>query len=77
MTVPPDTEARPGLTELRLSAFKSHRGATLPIRPLTVFTGASGSGKSSALQACRVLAGLGGGALLGEAFGLLAGGAGA
>ncbi|WP_419998524.1 AAA family ATPase [Streptomyces boninensis] len=77
MTATPESEPRPGLTELRLSAFKSHRGATLPVSPLTVLTGASGSGKSSALQACRVLARLGGGALLAEAFGLVTGGAGA
>lgn len=52
-----DTESvRPAVTELRLSAFKSHRGATVPLGPLTLLTGPSGSGKSSVLQAYEILA---------------------
>ena len=59
---------RPCLTELRLSAYATHRRAGLPIGPLTLFTGPSGSGKTSALQAYEALARLGGGASLVEAF---------
>ncbi|MCP3818453.1 ATP-binding protein [Streptomyces sp. A3M-1-3] len=59
---------RPTVTELRLSAFKSHRGASFPLGPVTLFAGASGSGKSSALQAYEALARLGSGAALGEVF---------
>lgn len=56
------------MTELRLSAFASHRGTVLPIGPLTLFTGASGSGKSSALRAYEALARLGAGDPLAEVF---------
>ncbi len=59
---------RPGVTELRLSAFAGHRGAVLPLGPLTLLAGHSGSGKSTALRAYEALARLGGGARLGEAF---------
>ncbi|MFC9271611.1 AAA family ATPase [Streptomyces zhihengii] len=59
---------RPAVTELRLSAFKSHRGAVLPLAPLTLFAGASGSGKSSALQAYEALARLAAGRGLVHAF---------
>ncbi|GAA4896582.1 ATP-binding protein [Streptomyces coeruleoprunus] len=59
---------RPVVTELRLSAFKSHRGAVIPLGPLTLLTGASGSGKTSALLAYEALARLGAGAALGRAF---------
>ncbi|WP_455351973.1 AAA family ATPase [Streptomyces sp. SYSU K217416] len=62
------TRKRPAVTELRLSAFKSHRGAAYPLGPVTLFAGASGSGKSSALQAYEALARLGSGAALGEVF---------
>lgn len=63
----PDYRPPPGLpgpcgpvvTELRLSAFASHRGTVLPIGPLTLFAGAAGSGKSSALRAYEALARLG------------------
>ncbi|MFJ2443054.1 MULTISPECIES: ATP-binding protein [unclassified Streptomyces] len=65
---PAPAPARPGVTELRLSAFTSHRGAAFPLGPLTLFTGASGSGKSTALRAYESLARLGAGASLGEAF---------
>ncbi|GAA2329796.1 ATP-binding protein [Streptomyces kunmingensis] len=59
---------RPSVTELRLSAFGRHRGATVPLGPFTVLTGPSGSGKSSALRALEALAGLGGGASLADVF---------
>ncbi|MFJ8589349.1 AAA family ATPase [Streptomyces sp. NPDC093595] len=60
--------ARPALTALRLSAFKAHRGAVLPLGPVTLFAGPSGSGKSSALQAYEALALLGAGGPLRSAF---------
>ncbi|WP_043266624.1 hypothetical protein [Streptomyces sp. CT34] len=67
--------ARPAVTELRLSAFKAHRGVTLPLGPLTLLSGESGSGKSSALQAYEILARLGSGEPLARAVGVVAGGA--
>ncbi|MFF2808865.1 biotin transporter BioY [Streptomyces sp. NPDC058000] len=71
-----DTDsARPAVTELRLSAFKSHRGVTLPLGPLTLLSGDSGSGKSSVLQAYEILARLGSGDSLERAVGVVAGGA--
>ncbi|MEV4501949.1 ATP-binding protein [Streptomyces klenkii] len=72
----PSTQ-RPVVTELRLSAFKSHRNATFALGPLTLFRGPSGSGKSSALQAYGVLARLAGGDDLGEALSIVDGGPGA
>ncbi|MFD8994438.1 AAA family ATPase [Streptomyces abikoensis] len=66
---------RPVVTELRLSAFKSHRNAVFPLDPLTLFRGGSGSGKSSALEAYEVLARLAGGDTLDEALAPVAGGA--
>ncbi|MCA6094058.1 ATP-binding protein [Streptomyces sp. SCA3-4] len=66
---------RPAVTELRLSAFKSHRNAVYPLGPLTLFRGPSGSGKSSALQAYEALARLAGGDTLDEALAPVAGGA--
>ncbi|MEU6882226.1 ATP-binding protein [Streptomyces sp. NPDC046712] len=60
--------ARPALTELRLSAFASHRAAIHPLGPVTLFAGASGSGKSSALRAYEALARLGAGDDLATAF---------
>src|SRR5882757_1533749 len=62
------TRARPTITELRLSAFASHRGAAFPLGPMTLFTGASGSGKSTALRAYESLARLGAGAPLADVF---------
>ncbi|MEJ8637993.1 ATP-binding protein [Streptomyces sp. MS2.AVA.5] len=62
------SSARPTVTELRLSAFRKHRGATYPVAPLTLFAGPSGSGKSSVLQAYEALARLGAGDELDEAF---------
>lgn len=59
---------RPCVTELRLSAFAGHRRARYPLGAVTLFVGASGSGKSSALGAYEALARLGGGARLAEVF---------
>ncbi|MFE0042000.1 AAA family ATPase [Streptomyces albireticuli] len=66
---------RPAVTELRLSAFRTHRNTVFPLGPLTLFRGPSGSGKSSALQAYEALARLAGGGTLGEALASVAGGA--
>ncbi|MCI0383795.1 ATP-binding protein [Streptomyces sp. CNQ085] len=60
---------RPVVTELRLSAFRAHRGMRLPLEPLTLLTGASGSGKSTVLEAYEALARLAGGESVGEVFG--------
>ncbi|MEU0371722.1 ATP-binding protein [Streptomyces sp. NPDC006283] len=60
--------ARPAVTELRLSSFRSHRSAAFPLGPMTLFAGASGSGKSSALAAYEALALLGAGYDLTTAF---------
>ncbi|MFB9512624.1 ATP-binding protein [Streptomyces purpureus] len=59
---------RPTVTHLRLSAFKSHRAAVYPLGPVTLFAGASGTGKSSALEAYEALARLGAGARLASVF---------
>ncbi|WP_405845074.1 ATP-binding protein [Streptomyces sp. NBC_01518] len=59
---------RPHLTELRLSAFATHRGAGFPLGSLTLFTGLSGCGKTSALRAYEALARLGAGSAVGEVF---------
>ncbi|MBV1936581.1 ATP-binding protein [Streptomyces sp. BV286] len=59
---------RPSVTELRLAAFAAHRRAGFPLGPLSLFSGPSGSGKSSALRAYEALARLGGGAELDEVF---------
>lgn len=61
-------DTRPAVTELRLSAFRSHRAAAFPLGPMTLFAGPSGSGKSNALQACEALSLLGAGHDLAEAF---------
>ncbi|MEU9759859.1 ATP-binding protein [Streptomyces sp. NPDC047987] len=60
--------AGPVVTELRLSAFAAHRGATFPIGPVTLFTGPGGSGKSSVLRAYEALARLAGGEPLDQVF---------
>ncbi|MFI9626348.1 ATP-binding protein [Streptomyces sp. NPDC052042] len=60
--------AGPVVTELRLSAFAAHRGATFRLGPVTLFTGSGGSGKSSVLRAYEALARLAGGEPLGEVF---------
>jgi energy-coupling factor transporter ATP-binding protein EcfA2 len=72
MTTPHD---RPVVTELRLSAFKSHRGTTFALGPLTLLSGGSGAGKSSVLEALAALGRLACGAELGEVFGAVRGGA--
>ncbi|WFB06976.1 ATP-binding protein [Streptomyces sp. LX-29] len=59
---------RPVVTELRLSAFKTHSRAAFPLGPLTLFTGPSGSGKSGVLEAYAALARLAGGESLDEVF---------
>lgn len=64
----PVRSAGPVVTELRLSAFASHRGANFPIGPVTLFAGPGGSGKSSALRAYEALARLGSGDPLDEVF---------
>jgi hypothetical protein len=66
---------RATIRELRLSAFKSHRGTRLGLGSLTLLTGGSGSGKTAALEAYGVLARLGAGATLQEAFAPVSGGA--
>ncbi|SCD47933.1 hypothetical protein GA0115246_102201, partial [Streptomyces sp. SolWspMP-sol7th] len=63
-----DTTPRPHLTELRLSAYAGHRATVLRLGPVTLLTGPSGGGKSTALAACAALAALGNGAPLAEAF---------
>ncbi|WP_333770124.1 AAA family ATPase, partial [Streptomyces sp. IBSBF 2435] len=60
---------RPVVTELRLSAFKSHRGATFALGPLTLLTGGSGTGKSSVLEGLAALGRLACGDELAEVFG--------
>jgi energy-coupling factor transporter ATP-binding protein EcfA2 len=62
------SQQRPIVTELRLSAFKSHRGATFPLEPITLLAGASGTGKSSVLEGLAVLGRLASGADLQEVF---------
>lgn len=62
------TSERPAVTELRLSAFKSHRGASFALGPLTLLAGASGTGKSSVLEALTALGRLAGGETLSEVF---------
>lgn len=59
---------RPCVSELRLSAYRSHRGAAFCLAPVTVFAGPSGSGKSGALEAYEALVRLGGGDTLEEVF---------
>ncbi|GAA2449280.1 ATP-binding protein [Streptomyces macrosporus] len=68
------TGRRPAVTELRLSAFRGHRGLRVPLGPLTLVAGASGSGKSTVLEAYEALARLAGGESLGEVFGGARGG---
>ncbi|MEV8017240.1 ATP-binding protein [Streptomyces sp. NPDC086554] len=65
---PPSGPDRSCVTELRLSAFAAHRGAVLPLGPLTFVAGPSGSGKSTALAAYEALARLAAGDELTEVF---------
>ncbi|RII17787.1 hypothetical protein DSC45_12865 [Streptomyces sp. YIM 130001] len=60
--------AGPALSELRLSAFASHRGTVLALGPCTLVCGPSGSGKTTALRAYEALAGLAAGGTLDEVF---------
>ncbi|WP_327339490.1 ATP-binding protein [Streptomyces sp. NBC_01324] len=60
--------AGPVVTELRLSAFAAHRGTVLPLAPLTLLAGPSGSGTSSVLRAYEALSRLAAGAPLDEVF---------
>ncbi|WP_431041720.1 AAA family ATPase [Streptomyces sp. P1-3] len=59
---------RPVVTELRLSAYKTHSRAAYPLGPLTLFAGPSGSGKSTALEAYAALSRLAGGEPLDAVF---------
>ncbi|MFE9678977.1 ATP-binding protein [Streptomyces sp. NPDC006259] len=68
LQAPPPRPSRPGLTELRLSAFARHRRAALPLGAVTLFAGPSGSGKTSALRAYEALARLAGGRSVAEVF---------
>ncbi|MFC1414263.1 AAA family ATPase [Streptacidiphilus sp. N1-12] len=65
MSSPPLRRAT--VSELRLVAFKSHVGTVLPLAPVTLLRGASGTGKSNVLDGLAVLSGLAGGAELAEA----------
>ncbi len=56
------------MTELRLSAFAAHRGTVVPLAPLTLLAGPSGSGTSSVLRAYEALSRLAAGASLDEVF---------
>lgn len=60
--------AVPALRELRLTAFKSYRNATLPIDAVTVLTGRNSAGKSNALDAIEVLSRLATGGELADAL---------
>ncbi|MFI1678502.1 MULTISPECIES: AAA family ATPase [unclassified Streptomyces] len=65
---PSAAQDRPQVTQLRLYAFAGHRAAVLPLGPMTLLTGPSGSGKSSALIAYEALARLCAGAELPDVF---------
>lgn len=60
--------ARPFVGELRLDAFASHRRTVVPLGPLTLLTGGSGSGKSTALRGYEALARLAAGDPLEDVF---------
>ncbi|MEU0300519.1 ATP-binding protein [Streptomyces sp. NPDC006175] len=60
--------ARPFVSELRLHAFASHRRTVIPLGPLTLLTGGSGSGKSTALRGYEALARLAAGDPLEDVF---------
>ncbi|MFE0774529.1 ATP-binding protein [Streptomyces sp. NPDC058861] len=61
-------DARPAVTELRLSAFAGHRSAAHALGPVTLFAGPSGSGKTTTLRAYEALARLCAGDPLDEVF---------
>lgn len=56
------------IRELRLTSFKSFRGASLPLGGTTILTGRNSSGKSNALDGLEVLARLAGGDDLADAL---------
>lgn len=56
------------IEEVRLTAFKSFRGAVLPLAPLTVLIGRNSSGKSNALDGLEVLSRLARGDDISEAI---------
>ncbi|MEU4665644.1 ATP-binding protein [Micromonospora chalcea] len=56
------------LRNIRLTAFKSFRGAAFPVSKLTVLTGRNSSGKSNALDGIEVLSRLAGGEDLADAL---------
>src|SRR5215207_10868323 len=60
--------ATSSLREVRLKAFKSFRGATLPVDAITVLTGRNNSGKSNALDGIEVLSRLATGEDLADAL---------
>ncbi|MFD9544188.1 AAA family ATPase [Streptomyces sp. NPDC060022] len=64
----PARPARAFVSDLRLSAFASYRRAAIPLGPFTLLTGASGSGKTTALRAYEALARLASGDPLEEVF---------
>ncbi|KQX80471.1 MULTISPECIES: AAA family ATPase [Streptomyces] len=64
----PARPARPAVSELRLAAFASHRRAVIPLGPLTLLAGSSGTGKSTALRAYEALARLAAGDPLEDVF---------
>lgn len=71
-TAPPpsgaDRPARPYVGELRLDAFASHRRTVIPLGPLTLLAGGSGSGKTTALRGYDALARLAAGDPLEDVF---------
>lgn len=60
--------ARPFVGELRLGAFASHRRTVIPLGPLTLLAGGSGSGKTTALRGYEALAQLAAGDPLEDVF---------
>jgi energy-coupling factor transporter ATP-binding protein EcfA2 len=60
--------ARPFVSELRLDAFAAHRRTVIPLGPLTLLAGGSGSGKSTALRGYEALARLAAGDPLEDVF---------
>lgn len=64
----PVRPVRPFVSELRLDAFASHRRTVIPLGPLTLLAGGSGSGKSTALRGYEALARLAAGDRLEDVF---------
>jgi energy-coupling factor transporter ATP-binding protein EcfA2 len=63
-----DHPVRPALVELRLTAFKSYRGAAIRLAPVTILHGPSGAGRSNLLEALAVLSALAEGESIAEAL---------